>query len=125
MVNLNRVFSGNADGLPTEQPGVQNGRGILEEDRLLRGPARGRRIYPTVDYVYILNAEPLSPAFGSPLPYRPKETLADTSVCVTRRLNIPSVVVELGGGDIDQADYVWRGITDLANMLKTRQRRLR
>ncbi|MGH2436347.1 MAG: succinylglutamate desuccinylase/aspartoacylase family protein [bacterium] len=118
MVNLNRVFPGNADGLLTEQLAFKMAEGFLKKINYYVDMHAGGA-YPTVDYVYILNAESLSRAFGSPLLYRAKETLAGTSVSVTREFNIPSVVVELGGGDIDQTGYVQRGITGLANILKT------
>ncbi len=120
MVNLNRVFPGSVDGLLTEQLAHRMVEGFLKRiDYYVDLHAGGA--YPTVDYVYILNAEPLSRAFGSPLLYRAKETLAGTSISVTRELNIPSVVVELGGGDIDQTEYVRRGIRGLANILQTLQ----
>ena len=116
--NLNRVFPGNPDGLLTEQFAHKMTEGFLRKiDYYVDMHAGGA--YPTVDYVYILNAEDLSRAFGSRLLYRAKETLAGTSVSVTRALNIPSVVVELGGGDVDQSAYVRRGISGLANVLRT------
>jgi predicted deacylase len=117
-VNLNRVFPGNPDGLLTEQLAHAITEHFLRKiDYYLDLHAGGA--YPTVDYVYILNAEPLSRAFGSRLLYRPKEALAGTSISVTRERNIPSVVVELGGGDVDQTDYVRRGIAGLASVLRT------
>lgn len=116
--NLNRVFPGNPDGQLTDQMAHKMVEGFLRRiDYYVDMHAGGA--YPTVDYVYILNAEPLSRAFGSPLLYRAKETLAGTSVSVTRPLNIPSVVVELGGGDVEQSQYVTRGMQGLANVLKT------
>ncbi len=118
MMNLNRVFPGNPDGMLTEQLAHKMAEGFLNTlDYYVDLHAGGA--YPTVDYVYIINAEPLSRAFGSRLLYRPKETLGGTSISVTRGRNIPSVVVELGGGDVDQTDYVRRGIAGLANVLKT------
>ena len=118
MVNLNRVFPGNPDGQLTEQLAFKMVEGFLKKvDYYVDLHAGGA--YPTVDYVYILNAENLSRAFGSRLLYRPKEALSGTSISVTRELNIPSVVVELGGGDVDQSHYVARGVQGLANVLKT------
>jgi predicted deacylase len=118
MNNLNRVFPGNPDGMLTEQHAHKMVEGFLNRlDYYVDLHAGGA--YPTVDYVYIINAEPLSRAFGRQLLYRPKETLASTSVSVTRARNIPSVVVELGGGDVDQTEYVSDGIAGLVNVLKT------
>lgn len=117
MVNLNRVFPGNPDGMLTEQLAHRMVEGFLKRiDYYVDLHAGGAS--PTVDYVYILNAEDLSRAFGSRLLYRPKEALAGTSISVTRERNVPAVVVELGGGDVDQTQYVARGIQGLANVLK-------
>jgi len=116
--NLNRVFPGNRDGQLTEQLAFAMTEQFLRTlDYYVDLHAGGA--YPTVDYVYILNAEPLSRAFGSPLLYRAKEMLTGTSVTVTRERNVPSVVVELGGGDVEQTSYVARGLQGLANILKT------
>ncbi len=116
--NLNRLFPGNPDGMLTEQLAHKMAEEFLRKiDYYVDLHAGGA--YPTVDYVYILNAEELSRAFGSRLLYRPTEMLAGTSVSVTRERNVPSVVVELGGGDIEQSAYVDRGIRGLANVLRT------
>jgi len=118
MMNLNRVFPGDAAGHLTEQMAHKIAEGFLRSlDVYIDLHAGGST--PTVDYVYILNAEPLSRAFGSRLLYRPRETLAGTSVSVTRELGIRSVVVELGGGRVDQSGYVARGIAGLLNILRT------
>ncbi|MDR7466171.1 MAG: succinylglutamate desuccinylase/aspartoacylase family protein [Armatimonadota bacterium] len=118
MMNLNRVFPGHAGGHLTEQMAHK----IVEEflrplDVYIDLHAGGST--PTVDYVYIINAEPLSRAFGSSLLYRPRDPLPGTSISVTRDLGIRSVVVELGGGRVDQSAYVARGIAGLLNILRT------
>ena len=70
---------------------------------------------PTVDYVYIWTDEALSRSFGSTVLYRPEQnregtTFTGTTKVVTiDRRNIPVVVVELGGGIVDQKPYVERG----------------
>jgi hypothetical protein len=116
--NLNRVFPGNPDGFLTEQLAHAVTEHFLRKIDIYVDLHAGGA-YPTVDYVYILNAENLSRAFGSRMLYRPREALAGTSISVTRELNIPSVVVELGGGDVDQSEYVPRGIAGVANVLRT------
>ena len=116
--NLNRVFPGNADGFLTEQLAHAMSEHFLRRINFYVDLHAGGA-YPTVDYVYIINAEELSRAFGSRLLYRPRETLNGTSISVTRESNVPSVVVELGGGDVDQAEYVRRGMQGLANILRT------
>src|SRR5437667_283457 len=113
--NLNRLFPGHRDGQLTEQLAfVMSEQFLRRIDNYVDLHAGGA--YPTVDYVYILNAEPLSRAFGSPLLYRAKETLAGTSVTVTTERNVPSVVVELGGGDVEQTTYVARGLHGEVNI---------
>ena len=79
---------------------------------------------PTVDYVYIKNDEALSRSFGSRVLYRARSgktgTQFDgTSVTVAEGRGIPAVTVELGGGLIDQAPYVERGVRGVYNMLRT------
>jgi len=120
MVNLNRVFPGNRDGQLTEQLAAVMAEEFLGKlDYYVDLHAGGA--YPTVDYVYILNAEPLSRAFGSRLLYRPEIPLEGTSISVTRGRGTPSLVVELGGGDVDQSHFVARGLNGLINILRTLQ----
>lgn len=121
--NLNRVFPGDRDGWLSEKLA----RVITEEflsrvDVLLDLHSGGDR--PTVDYVYIRNAEPLSRSFGSPVLYRAAPgrvgtVFAGTSITVTEERGIPSVTVELGGGRIDQTPYVDRGVRGIENVLGT------
>ncbi len=120
MVNLNRVFPGNRDGQLTEQMAAVMVEEFLNKlDYYVDLHAGGA--YPTVDYVYIINSEALSRAFGSRLLYHPEVSLAGTSISVTRVRGTPSVVVELGGGDVDQAHFVARGLSGLTNVLRTLQ----
>ncbi len=120
MVNLNRIFPGHRDGQLTEQLAAVMAEQFLQRlDYYVDLHAGGA--FPTVDYVYIINAEPLSRAFGSRLLYRPEGSLPGTSVSVTRPRGTPSVVVELGGGDVDQAHFVSRGLAGLTNILRTLQ----
>jgi len=121
MQNMNRVFPGDAAGWVTEQLADAVTRNFLEKiDVLVDLHAGG--YYPTVDYVYITNAEDLSRAFGSPLLYRPQPGKAGTvfggtSTGVTRGRNVPSVTVELGGGDVEQSSYVERGLKGIENIM--------
>ena len=79
--------------------------------------------YPTVDYVYITNAEKLSRAFGSPLMYRPTLDRDGTGGWDNPRRGVmpnqpvPWVTAELGGGDVDQAPYVARGVAGIQNVM--------
>ena len=118
MTNLNRVFPGDPHGMFTERlADAITSRFLSRVDALVDLHAGGA--YPTVDYVYIENDERLSRAFGSAWLYRPQDLYPGTASGVTRGRNVPSVVVELGGGDIDQSEYVDRGIRGITNIMRT------
>ncbi|MCH8182352.1 MAG: succinylglutamate desuccinylase/aspartoacylase family protein [Proteobacteria bacterium] len=121
--NLNRLFPGDKGGWFTEQLAA-----VIAEEFLTKIDAfvdlHSGTDRPTVDYVYIRNAEALSRSFGSRILYRPQEGVGGTiyegtSVSVTEQRDVPSVVVELGGGVIDQAPYIKRGVAGVLNILKT------
>jgi len=120
--NLNRLFPGNRDGWFSEQlAAVISDEFLTKIDVLIDLHSGGDR--PTVDYVYIKNAEDLSRSFGSRVLYRPSAGKAGTlftgtSVHVTETRGVPSVTVELGGGLIDQGPYVERGVSGIINMLR-------
>jgi len=122
-LNLNRVFPGNPRGWFSEQLADVITREFLTKvDILIDLHSGGDR--PTVDYVYIQNAEELSRAFGSKVLYRGRAgkegtVFEGTSVGVTQARDIPSVTVELGGGLIDQRPYVARGVRGLQNVFAT------
>ncbi|MEM7442915.1 MAG: succinylglutamate desuccinylase/aspartoacylase family protein [Pseudomonadota bacterium] len=122
-LNLNRVFPGEPGGWFSDLLAQAISREFLEKIDvhidLHSGTDR-----PTVDYVYLLNDEGLSRSFGSTVLYRPKEGLTGTtysgttkSVTVDKR-GIPASVIELGGGIVDQAPYVKRGVDGVLNMLR-------
>ena len=121
-LNLNRQFPGDEAGWYTDQLAAAITSSFLEtidiHIDLHAGTDR-----PTVDYVYIMNDEALSRAFGSRVLYRPqageegtKFTGTTKDVTVDAR-GIPSVVVELGGGIVDQTPYVERGVRGVLNVL--------
>lgn len=122
-LNLNRQFPGSTSGWYSDHLAAAITREFLEKiDVHIDLHAGTDR--PTVDYVYIMNDERLSRAFGSTVLYRPMEGLAGTtysgttkSVTVDRR-KIPSVVVELGGGIVEQEPYVERGVDGTLNVLR-------
>lgn len=119
--NLNRLFPGAGGGWYSEQLATVVTTVFLREiDALVDLHSGGDR--PTVDYVYIRNAEALSRAFGSPVlyradPSRPGTTFSGTSVSVTEERGVPSVTVELGGGRVDQGRYVSRGVRGVENVM--------
>jgi predicted deacylase len=122
-LNLNREFPGDPKGNYTQQLAAAITREFLEViDVHLDFHSGTDR--PTVDYIYIWNDEALSRSFGSRVLYRPVQTREGTTfsgttkVVTLDRRNIPVVVVELGGGIVDQKPYVERGIAGLLNMLR-------
>jgi predicted deacylase len=120
-LNLNRLFPGDGRGWFSDHLAEVISREFLDRvDVLLDLHSGGDR--PTVDYIYIRNAEDLSRAFGSRVLYRQTEgkegtIFSGTSVGVAEKRGIPAVTVELGGGLVDQRPYVARGVRGIANIL--------
>lgn len=122
-LNLNREFPGDPAGNYTQQLARAISRHFLEvidvHIDLHSGTDR-----PTVDYVYIWNDEAMSRAFGSRILYRPAQGrggtvfTGTTKVVTLDRRGIPCVVVELGGGIVDQTPYVARTVAGVMNMLR-------
>ena len=122
-LNLNRQFPGSTSGWYSDHLAAAITREFLEKIDIHIDLHAGTD-RPTVDYVYIMNDEDLSRAFGSSVLYRPMEGMAGTtysgttkSVTVDRR-KIPSIVVELGGGIVAQEPYVARGVDGTLNVLR-------
>ena len=122
-LNLNRQFPGSTSGWYSDHLAAAITREFLEKIDIHIDLHAGTD-RPTVDYVYIMNDERLSRAFGSTVLYCPMEGLAGTtysgttkSVTVDRR-KIPSIVVELGGGIVAQEPYVARGVAGTLNVLR-------
>jgi hypothetical protein len=117
MTNLNRVFPGDAGGWLTEQLAeVITRRFLLELDVYVDLHSGGA--FPTVDYVYVFTDERLSRSFGSRFLYRPAQPFSGTSAGVVAGRGRPAMVVELGGGDVDQREYVARGVAGLLDVLR-------
>lgn len=120
--DLNREFPGDARGTFSQQLAAaltQHFLGQIDAHiDLHSGTDR-----PTVDYVYWLNDEGLSRAFGSKILYRPDEgkqgtKFNGTTKDVTMPRGIPAAVIELGGGVVDQGPYITRIIDGVLNMLR-------
>jgi predicted deacylase len=117
MINLNRVFPGDADGWLTEQLARVLTTEFLDRiDVYVDLHAGG--LFPIVDYVYSLNAPDLSRVFGRPYLYHPAEPPGGTTVAVTLAKGVPSVVVELGGGLMPQEPYALQTVAGLKNILR-------
>lgn len=120
--DLNREFPGDSNGTFSQQLAAALtehflGRIDLHID-LHSGTDR-----PTVDYVYLLNDEGLSRAFGSRILYRPDKgkqgtNFGGTTKDVTMPRGVPAAVIELGGGVVDQGPYVSRIVDGVLNMLR-------
>lgn len=117
MQNLNRVFPGDPAGWLTEQLA----HAIVERflpglDALIDLHAGG--IFPTVDYVYILNDEGLSRALGYRVMYRTDRSFEGTMGTVAVDRGIPTAVVELGGGAVADDAYVQRTVEGVFSALR-------
>ncbi len=117
MTNLNRVFPGDRDGWLTEQlAAVVCDKFLPEIQYLVDLHAGGAQ--PIVDYVYIQNDEGMSRAFGFPALYRPPHPFVGTLSDVAQARDIRCMVVEMGGGMIENDIYLERGLRGVFNVLK-------
>ncbi|HET9014270.1 MAG TPA: succinylglutamate desuccinylase/aspartoacylase family protein [Thermomicrobiaceae bacterium] len=116
MQNLNRVFPGDPGGWLTEQlADAIAGHFLPGLDALIDLHSGG--IFPTVDYVYILNDEDLSRALGFTVMYRAGRSFEGTMGTVAVDRGVRTAVVELGGGLIADAEYVRRGVAGVRSAL--------
>jgi uncharacterized protein len=116
-LDANRNFPGVADGWLSEQLAAAITEKYLRHlDYFIDVHAGGT--FPVVDYCYLLNDADLSRAFLSELLYKPAELYPGTSAGVAVKANIPTTVIELGGGNEGQADQVARGVRGVRNMLR-------
>jgi predicted deacylase len=117
MLNLNRVFPGDPNGWLTEILANVICSTILPElEYLVDLHAGGAQ--PIVDYVYIQNDEGMSRAFGFPALYRPPNPYTGTLTDVAQQRNIRCVVVEMGGGMIENDAYLERGLRGVFNVMQ-------
>jgi predicted deacylase len=117
-INLNRYFPGAPDGYVTEQIANAIVTKFLPQVQFLIDLHSGGT-YPVVDYVYLSKIRPaMSFAFGNSLIYDGpgyRGTLSGLS----EEQNIPTVVVELGGGNFSADDhYVRHGVRGIYNVMK-------
>ena len=117
MLNLNRVFPGDPDGWLTEQlAAVIANQFVPQLEYLIDLHAGGAQ--PTVDYVYILNDEGMSRAFGFAALYRPTHRFEGTLSEAALPRGIHNMVVEMGGGMLADEPYIKRGVRGVFNVLK-------
>lgn len=117
MQNLNRVFPGDKDGWVTEQLAAKVVEWLLPQIEVLIDLHAGGA-QPIVDYVYIMNDQALSSAYGFDAMYIPSQDYPGTLASVAVARGIRSVVVEMGGGMIANDEYLERGTRGLFNVLK-------
>jgi predicted deacylase len=117
MQNMNRIFPGDPEGWLTEQLADAITRQFLPGlDALIDLHSGGT--FPTVDYVYILNDEVLSRAFGFSVMYRTAQSFVGTLGTVAIERGVPTVVVEMGGGLAADEAYIQRGIDGMYSCLR-------
>lgn len=116
-INLNRYFPGLPDGYITEQIAHTIVTKFLPQVQYIVDFHSGG-IYPTVDYVYVSKILPeISMAFGSKLLFTGggfRGTLSGTA----EEKNVPTVVVEIGGGALLDKPYIERGVEGAFNVMK-------
>ncbi len=117
MLDLNRAFPGSRTGWLSEQLAYCLTEEFLNHlDYYVDIHAGGT--FPVVDYCYCLNDVGLARSFLSPLLYKPEQLYAGTTATVTVARGTPTLVVELGGGYLNQAQHVDRGFHSLINVLR-------
>ena len=117
MTNMNRIFPGSPGGMLTEQIAhVICTEFVPQLDYLVDMHSGGT--FPTVDYVYLSKVQPeFAFAFGFDILFDGPGyvgTLSD----VTETRNIPTIVAEIGGGSLVDANYIERGIRGTFNVMK-------
>jgi predicted deacylase len=65
-----------------------------------------------------VNDEALSRAFLSRLLYKPPQMFAGSTAALSSARNIPTMVVEIGGGYHDQSQHIANGVRGLTNQLR-------
>jgi len=120
MQNLNRVFPGGGEGFFTHQLAEVIVTHVLSKLDYYVDFHAGGVTLPTVDYVFIHNAEDLARVFGSPVLFRPREGYGYPGSASTYTVGrgVPTVTVELGGGPGDQTVFVQRGVAGVLNIMR-------
>jgi predicted deacylase len=108
MTNLNRVFPGDSDGTITEQLAHTIRQQYLPHVQYLIDYHSGGT-FPTVDYMYLEEKDlELSTAYGREHLYR-SPGFVGTLTGEAKKLGIPSLVSELGGGGRRDGLFVEKG----------------
>jgi hypothetical protein len=115
MIDLNRVFPGDPDGLLTHQLAHQlfelfSGSCEYFVDFHCGG------VFPTVDYVYLHGDEGLARSVGSRLLYTGASYDGSLAFCLENK-GIHTTVIELGGGRVTATPAAERAVTALLRIL--------
>lgn len=115
MIDLNRIFPGDPDGLLTHQLahklyGVFKGTCEYFVDFHCGG------IFPTVDYVYLHGDEGLAKSVGSRLLYTGASYNGSLAYCL-EQAGLKTTVIELGGGRVSSVPATERAVAALTRVL--------
>lgn len=114
--NLNRLFPGDADGTLTQQLAHVIASEVVGRcDRLIDIHSGGN--LATVDYVYTGSDGEMAKAFGSTLLFRGTAP-AGSLAAYADSLGRPALIVELGGGQQRNEEFVCKGIRGVRNVMK-------
>jgi hypothetical protein len=117
MMNLNRVFPGDPDGMLTEQLAHAIVTKFLPRCQYLIDMHSGGNL-ATVDYLYLFAGDiPLSKSFGSEYYFR-HEHFGGTLTGEALDRKIPALVIELGGGNQRNEYYIRKGVRGILNVMK-------
>jgi predicted deacylase len=118
MTNMNRVFPGSPGGWFTEQMA----HAIVTEfipkiEYLLDWHAGSGGTFPTVDYVLRSRLDPdMAAAFGMYILY--DGGLPGSLASYAEAHNIPTVILEVGGGSLQEQKYLEMGVRGTYNVMK-------
>jgi predicted deacylase len=117
MLDLNRVFPGDLDGMPSRQLAHAIHGVFVDECEVVLDFHSGG-LFPTVDYVFIQGDEALARSIGSKVLYSGMPHPGSVSDCL-RQAGLRTAVVEIGGGPVDGEPYVQRTLAGVRNALRS------
>jgi hypothetical protein len=115
MIDLNRVFPGDPDGLLTHQL-AHKLYGLFSEQCEYFVDFHCGGVFPTVDYVYVHGDEGLARSVGSHLLYVGASYDGSLAYCL-EMAGLKTTVIELGGGRVSSVPGTQRACTALTRIL--------
>ena len=116
MIDLNRIFPGDPDGLLTHQLASRI-YGVFADACEYFVDFHCGGILPTVDYVYLHGDEGLARSIGSRLIYTGASYDGSLAYCL-EKAGKKTTVIELGGGRVSSVPGTERALTALTRVLK-------